>query len=201
MAQTVITPQAVLSYPHLHAPQEPMKGNTGKAKYSATLVFPAGTDLAALEAAAVEAAATKFGAELKLPNGTKLSVKEALARGILRSPFRRDGDMKGYPEGSVFINCRTEQQPQVVYAYPDAATGKPAVMPKEKIRDEMYPGALVRASIVAFGYENSGNKGVSFALNNLQKLGEGERIDGRKAADAEFDADLNAAPADLAGLV
>jgi hypothetical protein len=65
----------------------------------------------------------------------------------------------------------------------------------------MYPGAQVRGSVSAFGYDYQGNKGVSFGLNNLQKLGEGERIDGRVAADAEFDVDMSESPADLEHLL
>lgn len=186
----VITPKAMLSYPHLDKPQLPPNGGAGKAKYSCTLVFAPGSDLRALHAA-VEAAA-----EAKYPG----KGKDMLAKRILKSPFRDDAEAKGYPEGSIFLNVRTEQAPGVVYLYagPD---NKPAVMPVEKIRDEMYPGAFVRASLVAFAYDSSGNKGVSFALNNVQKLGDGERLDGRVSAENEFEADLNAAPADLAGLM
>jgi len=65
----------------------------------------------------------------------------------------------------------------------------------------MYPGAGVRASVSAFAYDSNGNKGVSFALNNMQKVSEGERLDGRAAADDEFTADLSSAPADISGLI
>jgi hypothetical protein len=58
----------------------------------------------------------------------------------------------------------------------------------------------VRASLRAFAYDTNGNKGVSFGLNNIQKLGEGQRLDGRKAATDEFDADLSQAPADISAV-
>lgn len=181
----VITPKATLSYPHLDKAQEPQDGK-GKAKFSCALVFAPGSDLSALKAAVVAAAEAKYpgkGAEM-------------LKKKILKSPFRDDAEAKGYVDGSIFLNVRTEQAPGIVYAYagPD---GKPANMPHEKIAEELYAGAQVRASLAAFAYDMSGNKGVSFALNNVQKLGEGERIDGRVAAENEFEADLTAAPADL----
>lgn len=185
----VVTPRAMLSYPHLDVPQA---GNQlgAKAKYSAAFVFPEGTDLAALEAAVFAAAEEKYpgkGAEM-------------LMKGILKSPFRKDAEAKGYPAGSIFLNTRSDRKPGTVYLHagPDK---KPAVMPDDKIKDELYPGCYVRAQLRAFAYDSNGNKGVSFALNNVQKLADGERIDGRQDATEAFDADLSAAPADLAGLV
>jgi hypothetical protein len=183
-----ITPKAILSYPHLHQPQVGLNG--GKPKYSCTLVFPAGTDLTQLEIAAKNAAEAKFG--------TKAAAMQKSS--TFRSPFRRDGDEKGYPEGSVFVNVRSERKPEIVYSYagPD---GKAAVMADEKVKEEMYPGTFVRGSLSAFAYDTNGNRGVSFSLNNLQKIGEGTRLDGRKAAQDEFDVDLSAEPADISGLV
>jgi hypothetical protein len=201
MATKLITPKAILSYPHLATPQEADQPGK-KAKYSASLVFAPGTDLTPLRAAALEAATEKFGKTYKVgPKGsqTEVPIKEALEKGLLRSPFRTDVEKKGYAPGSTFINVRTEQKPQVVYAHA-GEDGKPVPMPAEKIAEEMYPGAIVRGSITAFGYDQAGNQGVSFALNNLQKLAEGERLDGRVNATEEFDAQLGQAPADLEAL-
>ena len=65
--------------------------------------------------------------------------------------------------------------------------------------DEVYAGAIVRASVTSFSYDVSGNKGVSFALNNVQKIRDGERLDGRARAQDDFQADPNA-KADLADM-
>jgi hypothetical protein len=47
---------------------------------------------------------------------------------------------------------------------------------------------MARATVAPFAYNNSGNKGVSFALNNLQICRtDGERLDGRIAAEDDFD--------------
>jgi Protein of unknown function (DUF2815) len=181
----VITPKAVLSYPHLDEPQAAMNG-MGKPKYSAVLVFPAGTNLSALEAAVLEAATVKFGA----------SAAAKLNSGTLKTPLRKDAEEKGYSPGSTFINVRTEQKPGCVYLWP-GPDGKPADIPDDRIKGDLYAGAFVRASLRAFAYDTNGNKGVAFALNNIQKLGDGPRLDGRKAAADEFEADLKAAPADL----
>lgn len=194
----VITPKAILSYPHLHKPQDPKPGQDPK--YSATLVFVEGTDTTALQQAAIAAASDKFPSGYKLPNGQVITIQQAFAENILRSPFRKDALAKGYPSGSIFINVRTTKKPAVVYAQA-GANGKPVPMPEEKMKDELYPGAIVRASVAAFYYDRDGNKGVSFALNNIQKLADGDRLDGRVAAEDEFDADLSQPPADIAGLV
>jgi hypothetical protein len=194
----VITGEAVLSYPHLDKPQP---SNDGKPpKYSATLVFPKGSDLTLLKKAAIAAGVKKFGATYTLPNGQVITFEQAMVEGIFKNPFRKDGLAKGYPEGSVFINARSTQPVGVVYAHagPD---GKPAKVPLEKIRADLYAGAIVLASVSAFGYDNSGNKGVSFSLNNIQKLRDGARIDNRVNAEDEFTVDLSQAPADLSSLI
>lgn len=187
----VITPKAILSYPHLHQPQPGLNG--GKPKYSCALVFPAGSDLSALDAAIATVA------EAKWPGKSK-AMFAAKGPSALKNPLRNDTEGKGYPDGATFINVRSEQQPGVVYSHagPD---GKPVVMPVEKIRDELYPGAFVRASLAFFAYDTNGNRGVSAALNNIQKIGEGERLDSRVSAENEFVADLSATPVDFASLV
>ncbi len=190
-----ITPVGMLSYPHLFTPQDPMEEG-GTPKYAAVIVFPEGTDLQPLRDAALVAAQEKFGVEKA----------EALLKGNkLRLPFRDDWEEKGYPENSVFLNAKTTNPPGLVSRYQDPATGKAARITDP---DEIYPGAQVRFSITAFGYDVKGNKGISFALNNVQKWEDGERLDGRVRAEDEFSAeapvtadlsDLEGTPAPAAG--
>lgn len=199
----VITSEVTLSYPNLLVARAG-KGANAKAQFSAALViFPeqqkteAGQKmLGQLKAAALVAAESRWGNKAAEMFRTK----------ALRSPFRDDAEAKSYPEGSIFLNVRTQNKPACVFSYPDpesvkAGTPKPKKMTDDEVKTQMYAGAKVRASLVAFPYDVDGNKGVSFALNNLQKVGEGERIDGRKAAEDEFDADLSQAPADISGLI
>lgn len=191
----VITPVAILSYPWLEDAQPPQE-ETGKAMFSAALVFVPeimakypqfGVSLDGLKAAAQQAATTKFGD--KLP-------------GLLRNPnfktgFRTDGDDKGYPVGSTYINGRSERRPGLVYLYPDA-TNKPALVPEDRIREDFYPGAIVRASVRAYGFDKKGNRGVAWALNNLQLIdGSAPRLDNRLSAQDSFEADASKAPASL----
>jgi hypothetical protein len=185
----MVTPKAKLSYPHLAEAQKPQKAGD-KAKFSATLVFAPGTDLKALQEAVM------LAAEEKWPGKSA----EMFRVQALRSPFRKDAEAKGYEPGSVFLNVRSEQKPGAVYLHA-GTDGKPAVIPDDKVKEELYPGAFVRAQIRAFPYDSNGNKGVSFALNNIQKLGDGERLDNRQKAEDAFEADLNATPASLDGLI
>lgn len=201
-AAKLITPTALLSYPWLDKPQplaKDAKPGT-KEKYSATLIFPAGTDINALRKAALAVAEAKWPG--KVQEMIEASKKSIAAGGPMtfRLPFRSDAK-PGYPDGCTFINCRGNTAPGLVYAH--AAPGKttPEPVPADKVKEVFYPGAKVRGSVTAFAYDNSGNKGISFGLNNLQKVAEGERMDSRVAAEDEFTADLSAAPADLASLI
>lgn len=196
MSTKVISPKAVASYPHLDKPQVAEEGQTPK--YSIALLFTPEMlkDPAEKARFAAMKAAVLTAAEEKWPGKST----EMLKKKQLRLPFREDWEAKDYPEGTVFCNVRSTQPPAVVYAHagPD---GKPARMPVEQIKDEVYAGAIVRASLSAFGYDKAGNRGIAFGLNNIQKLGEGDRIDGRAAAEDEFDVDLSAAPANLEDLL
>lgn len=183
-----ITPPGKASYPHVAKAQEPMAGQAGNPKFSLAVIFDdAATktpQFAALKAAVVAAAEDAYpgkGADM-------------LTKGQLKSPFRTDCAAKNYKDCAVFINVRTEKKPGVVFGYKDPTTGKAKIIPDDQIEKEIYAGAIVRASVNAFAYNQAGNKGVSLALNNVQKVSDGERIDGRQQADEEF-ADLSAAPA------
>jgi len=167
-----ITPPAILSYPALFEPKAVMKGSD-QLKYSASLVFPPGTDLKPMQRLAQEAATEKFGD--KWPALHKA--------GRFRFPFRTDAEEKGFEKGSVFINAKNDKQPQVVGPMA-GVDGKPTAITDA---DEVYPGCIVRASIRFFGYDTNGNKGVGVSLQNLQKMREGKRLDGRRQAADEFD--------------
>jgi hypothetical protein len=189
----VITPEAILSYARLDTPEQDKNDEgipTGKPKYSCALVFSPGTDLSELKRAAFNAAEAAFPGK----------AAEKFKNGSIKSPFRTDIGDRGYPEGSTFINCRTVARPGCVYAHADPATGKAATVKLEDVKEVMYSGCIVRASVTAFYYDRKGNKGVSFALGNLQKLREGDRLDSRRKAEDEFEADLSQAPADMSDL-
>lgn len=160
----VITSIARLSYPHLFKPSKGV--NPGdEEKYQCELIFAPGTDLSELKAAAHLAAKEKW------PTGVPKN---------LRSPFRsgdEDREDKNEYEGCVFIGARSKDKPGIV------------IGPNREIcTDEydIYGGCYVRCSVTAFAYENKGNKGVSFALNSVWKIRDGEPFGSRINADQEF---------------
>lgn len=172
----VITPKARLSYPHLFEPQIPP--NQTDPVYSCTLIFEDGADLTPMRKAAEAAGREKWGDKWDA----------AVKAGKIRLPFREDGEEKGYPPGSVFINIKSKAAPGIVSIYPDA-NGKPKTIDNPA---DVYAGCYVRASLRAFAYDVNGNRGVSFALGNVQKVADGQRLDGRSRAEDEFEADANA---------
>lgn len=174
----VITPEAQISYPNIFQPNE-------KGKYTASLVFAPGTDLTALKKAAMEVVLEKFGEK----KGVEM-IKKGIVKieGGAHHTFRTDAEAKGYPEGSVFINVSSRKKPGVVSIFP-GPDGRPLPITNE---EEIYPGAVVIASVNPYWYDVDGNKGVAWGLNNIQKRRDGERLDGRQAAEDEFEADPNA---------
>ena len=166
----LVTPEAILSYPNLFTPVAVNQGD--EPKYSVSLIFTEEVqqteEYAALKAAAIAVAREKWGD--KMP--------AMLKAGKLRMPFRDDGEEKGYPENSTFIGARSKNAPGIVAWNLETITDE----------KEMYPGAIVRGHISAFTYDVNGNRGVSFGLDNVQKLRDGERLDGRIAAKNAFTA-------------
>ena len=90
----------------------------------------------------------------------------------------RDGNEKDdeHFQGKVFITARSNDKPQVVD------------MDAEPVmdQDDFYSGCLARADVYIFAYDKAGNKGVSMILNSVQKLGDGERLSGRRSAASAF---------------
>jgi hypothetical protein len=153
-----------LSYANLFTPRE----NTlsGKTEYSVMLLVPK-TDadtVARLKAASVAAIAVKFPG--KPPAN-------------LRNPLR-DGDAEHPGEdpyaGHYFLNVKCSDAPGVV----DEAV-RPITDPRE-----LGSGDYARVVIDAFGYEAKGNKGVSFGLVAVQRVGKGESLGSRVRAEDVF---------------
>jgi hypothetical protein len=157
----VITPKFRASFVKVFKPEAFKKGD--EPKYSIKMMFPKGTDLKELKAAAKLAKHQKFG-------------KEKIKK--FESPFQdgdavdADGDRVEREEyaGHWIVGARSKQKPKVV-----------EINPRIEINDEseFYSGCWARASIQAFAYDYEGmNKGVSFALLNIQKLEDDEAFGG-----------------------
>lgn len=153
----VMTPEFRLSYPHLFEARE-YQGKTG---FSMTMVFPKGADLTQLKAA------VKAALDAKFPNGIKNP----------RNPFQ-DGNEKVEEWGESFrdttyVRAQSQYRPKVVDA------NRTEILDSEKV----YPGCYCRALVAAYAYDNAGNRGVSFSLEAVQFLRDGERLGGGVSVD------------------
>lgn len=155
-------------------------GTVNKPKYSIRAAFPPASKLDALKKEAEAVAREKWGD--KIPK-------------TLRSPFRANGDLEnpvtGIGEDWIIMtfSANEDRRPGIVDA---------------KLQDiiddaNVYSGAWYRAQVRAFAYENAGNKGVSFGLQNVQKLRDDDPIgSGRIPANKAFEpVDV---PADTGGV-
>lgn len=192
----VITPEVILSYPHLFEPQAPPNTDS-EPKYSAALVFPEGRgvdgeSIKAMQQAALEVGQARFGD----------GFADGVRKGKFHWPFNSDEETvaeKGYArfgEGTIFVNANSKQRPGVVSIVPDPNTGKPMVIEDE---EKVYPGVIARVSVTFYPFSVSGNKGVGVGLNNVQIVRDGERLDSRLDPTDEFEADPEAV-ADLSDL-
>jgi len=167
----VVTPYATLSFPALFTPKPRAEG--GEPVYSCALLFDESAqkskEFKAMQEACLNAFKEKFGASTAMKGAT--------------FPFRDAGEKsdkyQGYEEGVIVINPWSKQKPGIVNSR----------LQDVLLPDEVYAGQLVRAQLTPFAWTNSGKRGVSFGLNNIQIVKhDAPRIDGRVAANKAFDA-------------
>jgi hypothetical protein len=166
---SVTTPYFRVSFPNVFRAKK--NELSGKDEFSIVALFPKGADLSGLKKAAQDAIEKKWGTDkTKWPQN-------------MRSPFRdhsekmKDGKYPaGHEDGGVFINLKSSVRPGIVG--PDM----------QEIIDEsqFYAGCMARASVNAYAYDNKGNRGVSFGLNHLQKVGDGEPFGTRSRVEDAF---------------
>lgn len=169
----VVTPKARASYVTVFKPKADKKG---KEKYSICLVFYPSAETTAFEKAALQAVVAagrkKFGDKFD----AMVKSGKVVLKGGKGASIRNDGMDEKYPGAAFYLNARNENRPAVV-----DANVQPILDPTE-----FYSGAYCRASVTAFGYDTEGNQGVSWSLGNIQKIADGEHLDGRSTADQDF---------------
>jgi hypothetical protein len=185
MAQRIIVKNVILSYPHLDKPVA--SGEGGDAKFSAAFVFGPGQEaqVKSIKEAALGVLVEKFGKPKATEMVKNSSVGIAGGRGhAVRTDVAKYEDLGGI----AFINARSADKPGLVSLIPDSK-GKPSLADVSTF----YAGSIVNASVTPYYYDRNGNRGVTWALNNLQWVGDGEkRLDSRMGAQDEFSSDPNA---------
>lgn len=164
----VITGKVRFSYVSIFQ-KKSFNGEDGK--YQITLLIPKSDKKTVSKIKAAIKAATDEGITSKW-NGKK--------PGKLWNPLQ-DGDEDGKAEAN--------PEYEGMYFVCAKSTSRPGIVDKDLNEildpDEVYSGAYGRASITFYPYNNSSN-GIAAALNNVQKLADGDRL-GSARATAEED--------------
>ncbi len=181
-AKNILSPEFRVSFSNVF---EARKNElSGKMEFGLVALFALGANLDALKAAARQVIVDKFGPDpQKWPTG-------------LRNPFRDQGEkvrkdgngvpilgtdgkpvlQDGHVAGAVFLNLKSQQKPGIV---------------DENVQDiidpsRFYSGCWARATIRPYYYDQKGNKGVAFGLQNVQKLRDDDPLGGRTTAQQDF---------------
>lgn len=179
------TPPFRASFPSLF---EPSSMDGGPLKYGVSAVWTPSKFTerdkalwAAILKAVDEACMAKFKKKAKeLPANYKKGIRDGAEK----------ADMEGYGEGTRFANLTTKMRPGVIHVDKDDDGQPIKIGPEHGNTDEIYPGCLCRATVTIYTYDNKG-KGYALGLMNIQKVGDGPRLDSRTDAAEDFDDDVD----------
>lgn len=166
--QKLWTPKGRLAFPFL---LQPDSRQGGEPKFKCSIIFDPKDE-------AVKAELKKMKAECQKVAQEAFGKTEGV-----KMPFRNGNEKADKYEGykdMIFISASTTRRPGVV-----------GPNPKDHITlaADIYGGCYVRATLVPASYVMAGSPGVSFYLNNVQKLADGEPFGGTNSApEDDFDA-------------
>lgn len=105
---------------------------------------------------------------------------------------KRKADMDGYGDGTWYCTLSSIYPPGVV-KYNGPGKESTDISVEDNNTDEIYAGCYARATVgvYAYGPPDSPSSGVSVGLNRLQKVKDGERLDGRGSAANDFEDDID----------
>lgn len=169
----VVTGKVRLSYVHLFEPYSSFEGQDPK--YSVVVLVPK-SDTATIEKIrAAQKVALEEGKASKFNGSIPKNWKNTFRDGDDEDEV--DHDRNPEYRGHYYMTVSNKTKPGVVDR--DVNT----------ILDptEVYSGCYARVSINAFPFSASGNKGVSFGLNHVQKLADGEALGGITKAEDDFE--------------
>lgn len=169
--EKIVTGKVRFSYVHVF---EPSSINGSEEKYSVTLLIPK-TDTTTYQ---------------KIMEGINMALQDGLAdtfKGIAPTNpsipiydgdgLRPGGEPFGAEcKGHWIISAKSNNAPEVVDINVNPIISK----------NEFYSGCYGRASINFYAYNRNGNKGIGCGLGNVQKLEDGQPLDGRTTAAEDF---------------
>lgn len=166
-ARKCTTPKFRASYANVYVPTAIEEGQDKK--YNIAMLYDADEDISAMKKAVRAAAVEAWGKDKE-----KWPKKR-------RMPFRSgDKDKPGNPEyaGKIFVSASCKEAPGVIDRRKKPITQESG---------DFYSGCFARATLIAFHYKKAGNEGISFALQNVQKLEDGDKLSGKRDAAGDFD--------------
>lgn len=181
----LITPAGRLTFPSVFTKATPMEDDASEPKYEATIVWNV-DDIRKNKDELARYNAIKVEMERVCMSDFKKSMKDCKVKiAHFHDPIR-DGVQKehleGYGAGTLFAKAKSKKRPGVI-----TTAGV-------KINDPeaLYSGCYVRLNITPFAYgandskKTRGGKGVSFALNSVLFVKDGDRLDGTSNAAEDF---------------
>lgn len=168
------TPKFRVSFPHVFEPNS-FKGQ--KPKYSVTMLFDKSADMKELNRAIKNAMVEKFGKD----KDEWPKYKRPFRNGSLEKP-----DLEGY-KGKIFFTATCKTKPGLI-------DGMNENVPIES-EEDFYAGCYAKATLIAFYYDDP-KDGVSFALCNLKKVGDGKPFSGKRDAAEDFSDDVDDSESD-----
>src|SRR4051812_46036105 len=168
MAKSLLTPPGIMCFPNLFEARSAVPGQEPRYNFLLLLDEKAQKmpEFKALQDEILVAANEKFPGG-KLPSNLRMPIRKA----------EEKSEYEGFTAGKVFISPWTKQKPGLVDGQNNEI----------HVKDDIWPGQLVRAYIRPFGYDQSGNKGVGLMLEHVQVVKKNmPRIDGRKSPSQVF---------------
>jgi hypothetical protein len=167
----VVTGEVRLSYVHLFQPYS--GSDDDQEKYSCVILIPKSDKRTlsridkAIKAAAEAGKNSKFDG--KIPKNLVTTLHDG----------DEEGDLEKNPEyeGHMYMSISSSTQPGIVDKNVDPILDS----------TQVYSGCYARVSMGGFAYNYKGKKGVSFGLNHVQKLRDGDYLGGRSRAEDDFD--------------
>ena len=160
------TPEFRVSYPSVFVARAAKKGE--KEKFSVQMIFDKKTDITKMRQAVVDCASARWGTDQsKWPKNFQ---------GPWHDGSEKDAD--GYGPSVVYANASSMNRPDVV----DQKVNRIA-----ESSGDFYGGCYAHAVVNPFSYDHPmGKVGVSFGLQNLQKIRDGESFSGKAKAEDDF---------------
>lgn len=167
----VITGKVRISYEHLLTAHSAFEKQ--EPRYSCVLLIPKSDRKTLRDLRAAQKAALENGRSTKFNGSIPKNWKDTIRDGDEEMDLEKNPEYKGM----YFMTVANTTRPGIV---------GPDLSPLTT-SDEVYSGMYARASLTAYAFNVQGNKGVSFGLNHIQKLADGEPFSGRSKAEDDFE--------------